>query len=231
MNEQPAFQLPDHTEVANLLIGRMGETTLKPDSPVYCINRGRKVIKSTYDANHIEIPPGPFEMEYHAALHIQRREIVPGTRNLEVGGFISWIGIYGSTDGRVAVDPPELCVPFTDEELTTFGEAVEAIDRKAMSGADADVQLFRTSHARAMSRSQGVGGLRPQIDSNVQGSESAREAAAHVFDPPTEPLATRQDERAAASETFAAGTQRAEPATADDGPSPQPRPMKRPGRA
>lgn len=221
---QRVFELPADVEPANLLIGRLGETTLKPDSPVYCINRGRKVIKTTFDANHLEIPPGLFETEYHTALHIQRREIVPGTRNLEVGGFVSWIGIYGSTDFRVAVDPPELCEPFTDEQLQEFGEKVEAIDRSALTGADADVTLIRTQTARAMSRSQGVGGHRPQIDAGTQVSDAAAEAAEHVMDPTTEPLATRQAEHEAAAQ---GGSRRApEPDAAADEPLPQPRPMR-----
>lgn len=113
----PAFELPEGTEVASLLIQRMNETSLKPDSPVIVINRGRKPLEMTFDGNHIPIPVGYFETEYGAALHFKDRAVVPGTRNLEVGGFISWFSILGSSDGRVAVDPPEQCVPLKDSAL------------------------------------------------------------------------------------------------------------------
>lgn len=222
-----AFELPDGVEVASLLIERMNETSLKPDSPVIVLNRGRKVMEMTFDGNHIPIPVGYFETEYGAALHFKERAVVPGTRNLEVGGFVSWFAIIGSSDGRVAVDPPEMCQPFTDEELQAFGESIEAIDRKAMSGPDRNVVRVGTQAARAMSRSQGAA-MRVAIDTTGQVSDAAAEAAAHVFEPPTEPLASREAE-------FEAGRRTEEPAAYEppvyapppvDENLPAPRPMR-----
>jgi hypothetical protein len=191
--KEAAFNVPDRESVDVLLTERQNETTLKPDSPVICINRGRNVLEVTYNAEHLRIPgtrvvngvvkPGYFVTEYHAAQHFQNRCVVPGTRNLEQGGHVSWIGILGSQDGRVKVDSDELCEPFTDDELALFGEKIEAIDRSALTGAAADVVPVRTSVARAMVRGQGVSGPRAQIDASQQASELAAEAAGHVFDP------------------------------------------------
>ena len=201
-----AFTMPDTSQVANLMVERLNETSLKPDSPVICINRGRKVLKDMWDGNPVEIPPGHFRTEYGAAQHFQRRLIVMGTRNLEVGGYVSWISILGSDDGRVPVDKPEDCEPFTDEELQAFGEKIEAIDRSAFSNpADRDVRLLRTSRVAAASPSYGH---RPVIDASTQGSDGAAAAAAEVFTPPPT-SATREAEAEAASE------------------APQPRPMRK----
>lgn len=203
----PAFEMPDLTQVENLMVERIGETTLQPESPVLCINRGRKPLEVTWNANHLTIPVGVFRTEYAAALHMKKHLIVPGTRT-EVGGWVSWVGILGSDDGRIAVDPPSAHVPFTDEELGAFGEPIEAIERSGTEG----VATVRVAQARAMSRSQGVGGLRPQISANEQATPAAAEAAAHVFDPPAE------------SETRAAQSE----AAAEAEPSPRPRPMRKP---
>ena len=178
----PAFEMPDPAEVANLMVERLNETTLKPDSPVYCLNRGRKLLYVTFNGEHLEIPVGKFRTEYGAALHMQKHLIVPGTRNVEVGGFQSWIAILGSDDGRLSVDPHETHVPFTDEELSAFGEPIEAIARDSHE----QMSVVRVSTARAMSRSQGVGGIRPVIDAGQQATPAAREAAEHVFEPPVE---------------------------------------------
>lgn len=202
-----AYEMPDTTEVANLLVERMNETTLRPDSPVLCLNRGRRVLQVTYDGNHIQIPPGYFRTEYAAALHMAKHLIVPGTRNIEVGGHVSWIAVLGSDDGRVAVDPVEWCQPFSDEDLATYGEAIEAIDRKALSDPSArDVEVIKTGVAAARSRGQLVDGLRPDIRTDAQASDVAREMAAHVFEPPAESM-TRQAEQEAASERGSAPRQ------------------------
>jgi hypothetical protein len=190
--KEAAYEMPDLTQVENLMVERMGETTLKPDSPVICLNRGRKPLQVTWDGNHIPVPVGYFRTEYAAALHMQRHLIVPGTRNLEVGAFVSWVSILGSDDGRVAVDPVEMHQPFTDDELQHFGESIEGLAR---DGRDPLVPM-RTSVGRAMSRTQGFGGgLRPQISAAEQASAVAAEAAAAVFDPPAS-----SDTRAAEAE-------------------------------
>lgn len=210
--KENAFEMPDQSSVENILVERQGETTLRHNSPVLCINRGRKPLQVTFDGNHLTVPVGHFRTEYAAAQHMQRHLIVPGTRNLEIGGHKSWVSILGSDDGRVAVDNPEECQPFTDDELQQFGEKIEGL---APDGRDPLVPL-RTSVGRAMSRSQGEGGLRPSISAREQASPAAAEAAEHVFDAP-EGSATRDAEQLAASERVAS----------DPDPQPQPRPMGR----
>jgi hypothetical protein len=195
----PAYTLPpETTEVADLLVERLDEVGLAPDTPVICINRGRKVLQETFNARHVQIPPGHFRTEYGAALHFQKRLIVPGTRNLEQGGYVSFIGILGSENGRNKVDDESRCVPFTDVELQKCGEQVEGLDRSALDGSARDVKLIPTSIARASSRNQGAS-LRPQISASEQASPGALEAADHVFEPPAE-----SDTRAAEQELVAA---------------------------
>jgi hypothetical protein len=203
-----AFEMPEMTEVANLMVERLNETTLKPDSPVICMNRGRKPLPVTFNGEHLIVPAGPFRTEYGAALHMQKHLIVPGTRNVEVGGFQSWIAILGSDDGRLSHDPHETHAPFTDEELTAFGEPIEAIARDGHE----QMAVVKVSTARAMSRSQGVGGIRPVIDANQQATPAAREAAEHVFEPPAE------RETDIAQNEFAAEAE----------PAPRPRAMRKP---
>lgn len=216
MSKQTAFPLPDMSDVANLMVERLNETTLKPDSPVICRNRGRRPIEGTFNGEHIVIPPGLFRTEYAAAKHFQQRSVVPGTRNLEVGGHVSWIGILGSDDGRVKVDSEDQTEPFTDEELQHFGEKVEAIDRSALTGAAAHVVSVRTSVARSMVRGQAVGGFAPQIDTGNQASDIASEAAAHVFD------------KVQGSDAVVAQAEAASERSADTGDvAPQPRQMRR----
>lgn len=195
-SQEPAFELPAGVEVENLSVQRLNETTLRPTTPVVCINRGRKPLNDMFDGVAVTIPPGVFVTEYGAAKHFQDRLIVPGTRNLDLGGFVSWIGIIGTEDRRQRVDPPEVCEPFTDEELQTFGEKVEGLDRGALANpADRDVKVMKTSFASSMSRAHG---LRPNVAADAQASEEAAERAAHVFDAPDE-SATRQAEAEAAS--------------------------------
>lgn len=197
-----AFALPAMDEVANLMTQRIGETALKPDSPVVCINRGRTVLHDMFDGNPVALQPGYFRTEYGAALHFQRRQIVKGTRNLELGGFVSWIGILGSDDGRVKVDSVEHCEPFTDDELTRFGEKIEGIDRTSFADpADRDVTVLRTSQARAAVGGQGSR-LRPDIDARAQATEGARDAAGEVFAPP-DASDTRDAEAEAGADTGA----------------------------
>lgn len=188
-----AFQMPETTDVANLMVARINETTIKPDTPVICINRGRKPLLDTWDGEHVPLPVGYFRTEYGAALHFQRRLIVPGTRNVEIGGFISWISILGTDDGRRAVDNEESCQPFTDEELQNFGESSEGIDRSG----SAPMEKVRVSQARASARGQGAG-LKPVIGIDQQATDAAREAAAHVFDPAEQSEARAAEQEAAA---------------------------------
>lgn len=184
-------KLPDGHQVADLVPEDAKANQLGPDTIVTCLNRGRKPLTDMYDGRNYVVPAGYVRMPFGAAQHFQRRAIVPGTKNLEQGGYQSWLSIVG-------VDAPELCAPFTDEQLTAFGEAVEAIDRSAMSDpADRDVVLMKTSAARAAMPGQGlVGGQnvgggprRPVLDAGVQATPAAREAAEHVMEPPAESAA------------------------------------------
>lgn len=196
----PAFDIPEELgDPLNLLAEGETSAALKPDSRVLCLNRGRRDLDSMFNGENKTIPAGLFVTEFREAQHFKDRLVVPGTRNLEVGGHVSWITILGSEDQRVLVDPVEMHVPFTDEELQTFGEKIEAIDRSSVIGAGRNVTTMRTQTARAMSRSN-FQGMRPQVDAGDQVSDAASEAADHVFEPPTEPLATRQAEHEAAAE-------------------------------
>jgi hypothetical protein len=193
----PAFELPPVDQIANMSVQVIGERKLLPTDIVICINRGNRVLKDTFDGEHREIPPGFFRTEYGAAMHFQRRQIVPGTRNLEVGGYVSYIGILGSEDGRIKVDQEENCQKFTDDELQAYGERIEAIDRGSEK-----MDVVRTSVARAGVRGQGSS-QRPMVDAREQANEDAAAAAAEVFAPPTE-SETRAAEADAASEGVAA---------------------------
>lgn len=196
-------QLDGH-QVVDLVPEDAKANQLTDETIVTCLNRGRKPVTDMYDGRNYVVPAGFVRMPYGAAKHFQRRAIVPGTKNLEIGGFQSWIAI-------VNVDAPEMCEPFTDEQLTAFGEAVEAIDRSAMSDpADRDVTTVRTSTARASMPGQGlVGGAtmgggprRPVLDAGAQASDAAKDAAEHVMDAP-ETNAAAEDTRAALREGWA----------------------------
>src|SRR6185312_4955852 len=109
------------------------------------------------------------------------------------------------------------CEPFSDEDLQTFGEKIEAIDRSAFSNAaDRDVRTVRISSMGSASAARGGGGHRPVVRTDAQASEAAREAAQHVFAPTDEPNAAQMDDAAA----------RAERAADDASAPPQPRPMR-----
>jgi len=161
-----------------------------PNERVLCINRGRKVLTDTFDARHLEIPSGPFYIEYAAAKHLQARLIVPGTKNITSGGYVSYIGIRG-------IDPEALCEPFTDEELERYGEAHEAIDRSEDHGFGRDVKTVPTNAVRAASPTLGTGRGQAGIDASAQATPEAEAAAAEVLAPPTE-SATRDDAAEAA---------------------------------
>lgn len=185
MSTTQGFALPDGVRPVQLRTAILEQSTLLPNSPVLCINRGRTVLKDTYDGIHVEIQPGYFETEYGAAQHFQRRLIVPGTRNLERGGYQSFIGILGSSDGRVRVDAEELCQPFTEDELLEMGQKIEAFERseddkltvKRVSGSMAGRTAMLGAHTGT---ARGT-----QISADRQATPAAEERAAEVFAPPT----------------------------------------------
>lgn len=191
-------QAPDGEPVVDLSAAVSKGPVREPANTdiVLCINRGNRVLQETFDGRHFEIPPGHFRIEYEAAKHAQRRQLVPGTKN-ESGGYVSFIGILGVNDDSA-------CQPFTQEELARFGEAVEAIDRGAMSNpADRATKLVSTASARAASPTLGIGGRGGPgsrgIDTSAQANDTAADAAAHVLDAPAE-SDTRVAESEAASE-------------------------------
>jgi hypothetical protein len=197
------FTIPDAAQHATdlTLAHQQGTSKLAPNSRVLCINRGKSPLKDTFNGFHLDVPPGYFETEYGAALHFQRRLIVPGTRNLEVGGYVSWIGILGSTDGKIRVDREEDCEPFSDEELLKFGERIEAIDR----GPDSGLVVKKVSGVRASMMSGRRTGV--QVDASTQATDEAAANAEVIFEPPTE-SATREDSAEAPSLASVARTVR-----------------------
>jgi hypothetical protein len=159
--------LNDLTTVQQLVREGVHEVQLTPETPVLCIHRGRRHTedgapvhhenaarhrdgereayfegdyKDTYDGFHYIIAPGYFSAPYGAALHFQRRAVVPGSRNPETGfqaSFIAIIGVVELVPGggfRVLkpVDDQVDWTPFTDEECAQYEVAFEALDRAAM---------------------------------------------------------------------------------------------------
>jgi len=196
--QQP--QLPAGAEVAMLRREDDKANELTPETFVTCINRGRQVLVDMFDSQRYAIPPGYFQCQYGAALHFQRRQVVPGTR-IPGQGHKSWIGILN-------VDKPVMCEPFTDAELEEFGEAVEAINRSALPGADGDVKYLGTSGARSTLEGEGLvgggfqsslGGGAPRPQLNLEADTEAGRSAADTAMQPAGSTA-RQEEAEAAGE-------------------------------
>jgi hypothetical protein len=177
-------QLPAGTVVADLSRSVSDGPVKEPkaDERVTCINRGRNALTCTYDSMHKVIPAGLFEIEYEAAKHFRDRLIVPGTKNVEANAFVSWIGILG-------VDHADKCQPFTDAQLLSFGEKVEAIDRSSMSlPSDREIQIARVQNVQASSLTFSNSGAKTPtkggIDASVQATPAAAEAAERVLEKP-----------------------------------------------
>lgn len=167
MSKSNGTVLKDLTAVQQLVREGVHDVQLTPETPVLCIHRGRRLqdgdtpvhhgnaarhrdgereayfegdYKDTYDGYHYIIAPGYFSAPYGAALHFQRRAVVPGSRNPETGFQASFIAIIGVVelvpDGgfRVlkAVDDQVDWTPFTDDECAQYEVAFEALDRAAM---------------------------------------------------------------------------------------------------
>lgn len=158
----------DVANVRHLVREGVHEVHITPETPVLCIHRGRRLqadgkpvyhgnaarhrdgdrepffegdYKDTYDGNHYIIEPGYFSAPYGAALHFQRRAVVPGSRNPETGFQASFIAIIGVVDAQPgggfkvlkAVDDQADWAPFTDDECAQYEVAFEALDRDAMT--------------------------------------------------------------------------------------------------
>lgn len=223
-------QLNDVADVQHLVRQGVHDIALTVDTPVLCIHRGRRLTKDgepvhhaqaarypnkerepyfegdykdTYDGDHYVIAPGYFTAPHGAALHFQRRAVVPGSRNPETQTQTSFIAIIGVVEAKPgggmkvlrAVDPEEDWSPFTDEECAEYEVAFEAINRAAMvAPIDEQTQLVDINDVRSgkfvpgkTSRvTGGTGGTRPSrrapqqeaTDARVRQRKPARENAA-----------------------------------------------------
>lgn len=181
------YKLPadfDHSDVVDLTPETQLSAELKPTSMVTCLNRGPKELRDMYDANPYIIPPyAKFRVEYQVAAHLQRRNIVPGTRNPDPNDssapqYVPWIAIIG-------LDPEDTWQPFTDDELARFGESVEGLNRGLLPTAgDRDAQVKSTGELRRSlpgmgnAPSGGVMGGTSKPDQNVFGGTEETRAAA-----------------------------------------------------
>lgn len=183
------YQAPeniDRSKVVNIMPEHARGTEMKPWTPVICVNRGPTRITDKYDGNDYEIEPYMlFEVTYGAALHLQKRAIVPGTRNPDLNDpfrpqMISWIGIHG-------VDPAEACEPFSPQQLEYFGEKVEGLAREMLPSpvarsaeVHATADLSRTLPGQGLTPSAqfapggSVGGVVQEL---IGGSDELRDAA------------------------------------------------------
>lgn len=178
-------EAPEGVEIHDLLVDSGAERhQIGPNDLVYCLNRGNRPLQETFNGEHKTIPVGWFSTTYGEATHFQARLIVPGSRHPEnPHAFSSFIAIKG-------IDDANKLVPFTPAELQTMSEKVEAFDRSQSSiPGNRDVQTIRTTGAQAASPSFGVGGV--GIDTSIQPTDAAADAAEHVLEPPAE-SATRE---------------------------------------
>lgn len=153
------YQRPTNLDLSNVvsLLPDHNQGEINPQTPVICVNRGPRTLTDQYDGNPVTIPPfATFEATYGMALHLQRRQIVPGTRNADftdpsVPQYASWIGIHG-------IDPVDACEPFGDAFLAKVNESVEGLFRGSMTPEDRDVTVKST---RELQKSLGGLGLTP----------------------------------------------------------------------
>jgi hypothetical protein len=158
----------DAADIQHLAPQGQLEVPLTPDTVVLCIHRGRRTTidgervhhpdaaryanmdreryfvgdyKDTYDGRHYVIAPGYFRTTYGAALHFQKRAVVPGSRNPETNYQASFIAIIGIADVSPSgglevvrpIDDKAQWAPFTDEECGVYEVAGDALDRESMT--------------------------------------------------------------------------------------------------
>lgn len=178
-----SYKLPedfDASDVVDLTPETVLNAELKPTSLVTCINRGPKELRDQFDAQPYIIPPfAKFRCEYQVAKHLQRRNIVPGTRNPNPSDssapqFVPWIAIVG-------LDPSH--EPFTAEELERFGESVEGLARDMLpTAAGKNVTVAKTADLRRTLPGHGVAGSEGVVsglpDQQVFAKDDAARAAA-----------------------------------------------------
>lgn len=126
----------DDVPIIDLSPSATGKPTLTPETPVLVINRGHETLTRKYDALDYPLHPhtkGLIRMPYGAALHFQKHTTVPGTRDTESGAEQSYLGVIRTDQAgwpeQIAIDPPELCEPFTAEQCEAFGQRIEAVAR------------------------------------------------------------------------------------------------------
>ncbi|MCC6989948.1 MAG: hypothetical protein IT181_13165 [Acidobacteria bacterium] len=145
--ELPAGQFPQSLVPED----QAGQKDLKPDTPVVIVNRGLGALRDKFDGRDYVIPPGPqtFLVPYGAALHFQKRNIVPGTRTLGEGGFESFIGILN-------IDSPENCLMLNDAEYAAAMSKPEGLDRSQLDPERQNVRALQTSAQRGQVAGQGM---------------------------------------------------------------------------
>lgn len=178
----------DRSQVVDLTPETTHRAAIQPTTRVVCVNRGPKRIIDKYNAHEYDIPPfALFEVEYQAAVHLQRRAIVMGTKNPDPNDptapqHVSWISILG-------LDPEDACLVFSDAELARFGESAEGINRGAMADpGNRNISIVKTNDLRrslpgtgvatsesAMAASAGTGFPNQAVDGSEEAVERALE--------------------------------------------------------
>lgn len=160
--------------IPNLVPESRSSELVTPETEVICLNRSRQSFPNQkFDGEDYTLPPGYFFVQMKVARHFRSRLVVPGTRNREDFTEQSFLAILGTRsrsimhDEALGFDPAEKCVPFSDEELTAFGERLEALDRsgedvryvntKAVAGASGIKSEGRRKNVAAFIGDQQVG--------------------------------------------------------------------------
>lgn len=164
----------DGVPVRNLIPESADGNELTPATPVLVVHRGRHVITDKFDGRDYRIEPGYTEMPYGAAVHFQSRAVIPGTRNPEIGSQQSYLGICG-------IDDAPMCEPLTNEEVTKYGAAVEAIDREALG--DTNTHVIKSGVPGQRGRGS-LSTMRPKLSADQQATDGAAAAAADIMAPP-----------------------------------------------
>lgn len=206
----------DQSQVVDLTPETQHRAELKPTSLVVCINRGPKVIRDMFDAQTYEIPPyAKFRVEHQVAAHLQRRNIVAGTKNPDPGDssapqFVPWIAIIG-------LDPPSTWEPFTDEELALFGESAEGLAPRAGTTVMQTAELRRQLPGLGIVGSAAMSGTTKPDQQIHGGTEETRAAALEKV--------VGSDAVTTSAEALASGWTPPPVGAVEETSAPQPRPL------
>lgn len=139
---------------------------LSPTSTVTLVFRGGPPVIDKFDGRDFIVPPLPpgvplhewraqhqpasrWQVEYQVAAHLQKRAIVPGSRNPHTGRILSQLGIE-------EIDRPDRLEPFSVEQLKQFGLAREGLDRsQAELPSMREVTVINTTDAVSASLAAG----------------------------------------------------------------------------